>query len=83
MNHDSEFLTGLSPVELEALADSQLALSQQAHLDDLLARNAENQLTPTELTELDRLLQRVDQLTVLKTRARYTLQHQLAGAVRA
>jgi hypothetical protein len=33
--------------------------------------------------ELDRLLERVDQLTVLKTRARYTLQHSQAGASRA
>lgn len=83
MSSDSEIMTGLSHVELEALADSQMALSLQAHLDDLLARNAENQLSASELAELDRLLQQVDLLTVLKTRARYTLQHQLAGAVRA
>lgn len=83
MNSDPEFLVGLNVEELEALADSQLALSAQSHLDDLLARNAANQLTPAEQKELDRLLRQVDQLTVLKTRARYTLQHQHAEATRA
>lgn len=82
MNGDPEFLVGLSDEELEALAESQLALSAQARLDDLLARNAESQLSSAEQAELDRLLQRVDQLTILKTRARYTLQHQPAGAAR-
>ena len=83
MSDDPELLKGLSDDELEALAESELALSAQARLDDLLARNAENQLPSAEQTELDRLLQQVDQLTVLKTRARYTLQHQHAGAARA
>ena len=83
MSDDPELLKGLSDDELEALAESELALSAQARLDDLLARNAENQLPTAEQAELDRLLQRVDQLTVLKTRARYTLQHQHTGAARA
>lgn len=84
MNNDPEVLVGLSEGELEALSDSFLAPSAQARLDDLLARKAEQQLAVPELAELDRLLERVDQLTVLKTRARYTLlqQHQL-GASRA
>ena len=54
--------------------------SAQARLTELLARNAQHQLEATEVSELDRLLERVDQLTVLKTRARYTLQHYQAGA---
>ena len=83
MSNDPELLKGLSDDELEALAESELALSAQARLDDLLARNAENQLPSAEQTELDRLLKQVDQLTVLKTRARYTLQHQHAGAAHA
>ena len=83
MNNDPEMLIGLSTGELEALSDSLLAPSAQARLDELLARNVQQQLGVSELAELDRLLERVDQLTVLKTRARYTLQHQQAGASRA
>ena len=81
MNNDPEMLVGLSVGELEALSDSLLAPSAQARLDQLLARNAEKQLEALELAELDRLLERVDQLTVVKTRARYTLQHHRAGAL--
>jgi hypothetical protein len=69
---DPDSLTGLSSDELNALADSVLAPSAQAHLDDLLNRNAESQLSDDENTELDCLLAQVDQLTLLKTRARYT-----------
>ncbi len=83
MDNDPEMLVGLSAGELEALSDSLLAPSAQARLDELLARNAQRQLEATEVSELDRLLERVDQLTVLKTRARYTLQRQQAGASRA
>ena len=79
MSNDSELLVGLSDDESEALADSMLAPSAQARLDKLLERNAENQLAVDEQAELDRLLARVDQLTILKTRARYTLRQQ-AGA---
>ena len=79
MTSHSELLVGLSDDELQALADSILAPSAQARLDDLVERNAENQLTADEQDELDRLLARVDQLTILKTRARYTLR-QRSGA---
>ena len=80
MNKDPELLVGVNEDELEALADGLLAPAAQARLDDLLACNAENQLSDKEEAELDRLLGRVDQLTVLKTRARYTLHQQHAGA---
>lgn len=70
---DTELLTGLSQAELQALAESKLAPAAQTRLDDLLARNAETQLSPEETAELDHLLEQVDQLTILKTRARYTL----------
>jgi hypothetical protein len=66
-------LTGLSSDELNALADVVLTPAFQARLDDLLNRNAESQLSDDENAELDRLLAQVDQLTLLKTRARYTL----------
>ncbi len=78
MGKDAELLIGLSDDELEALADGMLAPSAQSQLDELLDRNAENQLDDDEQAKLDRLLVRVDQLTILKTRARYTL-HQQAG----
>jgi hypothetical protein len=75
-----ELLRGLSEEELQALAQSALAPADQSRLDDLLARNAEAQLSEVEQTELDRLLTYVDHLTLLKTRARYTLAHQ-SGAL--
>lgn len=70
---DEECLIGLSRDELQALADSMLAPTAQNQLDDMLIRNAESQLSADEVANLDRLLAQVDQLTILKTRARYTL----------
>ena len=81
MSSDSELLVGLSQEELEALADSMLVPSAQSRMNDLLERNAQAQLGYDEQQELDRLLARVDQLTILKTRARYTLRQQ-AGATK-
>jgi len=80
MSNDSEILVGLSDGELEALAESMLATSAQARLDELLERNREQQLSAAEQLELDRLLERVDQLTILKTRARYTLNRKSAAS---
>ncbi|MBD2311280.1 hypothetical protein H6G20_06365 [Desertifilum sp. FACHB-1129] len=70
---DDECLIGLSRDELQALADSKLALAAQNQLNDLLVRNTESQLSVDEIANLDYLLAQVDQLTILKTRARYTL----------
>ncbi len=70
---DEECLTGLSQAELQALAESILAPATQTNLDELLALNAKTQLSAEQLTELDHLLAQIDQLTILKTRARYTL----------
>ena len=72
---DAELLVGLSEDELQALAHSALAPAEQERLDDLLARNADGQLSETEQVALDHLLHYVDQLSILKTRARYTLAH--------
>jgi hypothetical protein len=77
---DPEILIGLSEAELQALAHSTLAPVEQSRLDDLLTQNTEAQLSETEQAELDCLLNDIDQLTILKTRARYTLAHQ-AGAL--
>jgi hypothetical protein len=82
MNGDSELLVGLSVEELEALADGLLAPAAQARLDELLARRKEKPLSAAEERELDSLLQRVDQLTILKTRARYTLHQERPAAAR-
>jgi hypothetical protein len=78
MSPHPELLVGLSLDELEALADSLLAPAAQARLDDLLARKKDNQLSVDEEVELDRVLEKIDQLTILKTRARYTLGQQKA-----
>ena len=80
MSGDSDLLVGLSQEELEALADSMLVPSAQSRLDELLEQNARGLLGNDEQLELDRLLARVDQLTILKTRAKYTLRQQ-AGAI--
>lgn len=75
---DEEVLTGLSLEELQALANSQLASTEQTQLGELLAQNAEGQPSADTTTTLNRLLTQVDNLNILKTRARYTLR-QLYG----
>jgi hypothetical protein len=82
MSSDSELLVGLSIEELEALADGVLAPASQARLDDLLARQKEKLLSAGEERELDSLLQKVDHLTILKTRARYTLNQERTATTR-
>ena len=72
---DSEILTNLSIDELQALADIKLSTTTQTELDDLLVRNTDNQLSKNESETLDSLLTKVDQLNILKTRARYSLNH--------
>ena len=72
-NNDPELLTGLSYDELVVLAESSLSLENQDDLDDLLARNAEGQLSTAELGQLDQLLSRIDHLNILKARSSYTL----------
>ncbi len=82
MNNSSELLTSLDIDELEALADSKLAPSAQDRLSDLLAKNSDGKLTGDEAKELGLLIARSDQLTILKTRARYTLQQQAKASGR-
>jgi hypothetical protein len=72
---DEDFLFGLEINELQALASCKLATEDQSRLDDLVARNTDSLLSANEIAELDELLAQADQLTVLKTRARYTLKH--------
>jgi hypothetical protein len=83
VNGDNELLTGLSLEELEALAECRLAPAGQADLDELLRRQKEaTSLSGDEERRLDRLLQQIDSLTILKTRARYTLHQQRMAATR-
>jgi hypothetical protein len=69
---DEDLLTNISPPELQALANISLAPAPQAQLSDLPARNADGKVSPEEIVVLDRLL---DQLNLLKARAKYTLQY--------
>ncbi|MCC5630976.1 hypothetical protein LC613_24475 [Nostoc sphaeroides CHAB 2801] len=70
---DSELLMGLNLDELQALAESYLSPKAQIQLQELLVKNSENDLSHDQTETLDRLLAQVDQLNILKTRARYTL----------
>lgn len=70
---DSELLIGLSLDELQALAESSLFPKTQIELQELLIKNSETNLSNEEAETLDRLLAQVDQLNIIKTRARYTL----------
>lgn len=70
---DPELLPGLSREELEALARSKLGPEAQAQLDELLQRQKLETLSAEESATLDRLLAQIDQLTILKTQAQYTL----------
>lgn len=74
LTEDQELLTNLSEAELRALADSHLAPAAQQELDELLTKQAERGLFEDELARLDALLDQVDQLNIVKARARYTLQ---------
>jgi len=76
MHTDVELLTSLSDEELEALANSTLAPASQDRLDELLAKNAKNELEESGQAELECLLAKVDQLTIVKTRVLYTLRQQ-------
>jgi hypothetical protein len=75
--HDPALLTGLSKNELQALANVKLAPDDQEQLSSLLAKQSEGKLSQEELTHLDNLIAQVDQLTLVKAKAMYTL-HQLA-----
>lgn len=80
---DEEYLIGLSIDELQALASCKLALADQSRLNDLVARNSESSLCAEEVAELDDLLVKADQLTILKTRAQYTLKRLEQGPTAA
>lgn len=73
MNLKNEELTNLSIEELEVLADISLVPKTQIELNELLNKNADNQISDEERIILDNLLSQIDNLNILKTRAKYTL----------
>jgi hypothetical protein len=70
---DQRCLTGLSLKELRALSECRLTVSEQERMSDLLDRNSNGQLSVEEKIELATLVDQADQLSLLKTRAQYTL----------
>ena len=70
---DPELLLDLSEPELAALAEGELALGSQQDLHILREKSGAHALSEDEAERLDRLIERIDQLNVLKARARYTL----------
>jgi hypothetical protein len=70
---DPKLLIGLSIDELEALAETKLSINQQSRLNELIAKQKTDGLSKEEKQEIDRLLAYIDQLTILKARAIYTL----------
>lgn len=55
--------------ELHALASTKIGIAEQSRLDELLGRNAAEDLTLEESAELDELLDRVDRLNLVKAKA--------------
>lgn len=72
---DPDLLPGLSEMELQALSQGVLSVEHQDRLSALLERNREQVLTEGEAAELDRYLEQIDSLNILKARARLTLRH--------
>ena len=76
---DPELLANMSQEELVALSEAKLAIDTQDTLNNLLSRNTEEQLSSLEQNQLDYLLNQLDNLNVLKARAKYTLNHLAAS----
>jgi hypothetical protein len=66
-------LSNMSPQELQALAEAVVAPAHQQQLGALLDKNRRGNLSPEEQETLDELLTEVDQVALLKARARYTM----------
>ncbi len=66
-------LANMSLEELRALAEAVVAPDRQQQLKALLDKNRCGELSPEEQEILDELLTEVDQVGLLKARARYTM----------
>lgn len=73
--NDPDLLTGLSETELHALSQGVLSVEHQGRLSALLERNREQSLTAQEAEELDRYVEQVDSLNILKAKALLTLRY--------
>jgi len=71
---DPDMLPGLDRQTLVTLADGMLAPRFQERLEELLTLNQAGTLGAAEQEELDQLLERIDQMNLVKARAAYTLQ---------
>ena len=76
MTNETSILPNVSTTGLRALANAKLAPTNQSKLSSLLDRNSEGQLTEAETTELDSLIEQIDELNLLKARAEFTLRQQ-------
>jgi hypothetical protein len=66
-------LSNMSLQELQVLAEAVVASDRQQQLKALLDKNRRGELSPEEQETLDQLLTEVDQVGLLKARARYTM----------
>jgi hypothetical protein len=66
-------LSNMSLQELQVLAEAVVAPDRQQQLKALLDKNRRGELSPEEEETLDQLLTEVDQVGLLKARARYTI----------
>ncbi len=66
-------LSNMNLQELRALAEAVVAPDRQQQLGALLDKNRRGELSPEEQEALNELLAEVDQVALLKARARYTM----------
>jgi hypothetical protein len=66
-------LSNMNFQELRTLAEAIMAPDRQQQLQALLDKNRRDELFPEEQESLDELLAEVDQVALLKARARYTM----------
>ena len=71
---DADLWPGMSEAELRTIAEGMLSPQHQERLSELLQRNRNQTLTPTETQGLSGLLDDIDLLNILKARAKLTLQ---------
>jgi len=68
-----EMLSGMSLGELQTLAQAILAPARQRRLRLLVRKTKATALSEKENKELDKILEEIDRLALLKARAQYTL----------
>lgn len=71
-------MSGLSTEELRNRMHETLQPIEQERLSDLLQLNRERTLTPEEDAEIERLIERVEQVSTVRTAAIWTLQQRAA-----